>query len=85
MARVLRLQKKKEAKMLGKIFSKLDGWKTAIAYLLLNIPVLSDQPMLMSAIQAARENPSKENLTLVLIQAIMALGVADRIRKNVAQ
>lgn len=60
----------------------LNGWKTVIGYLLMSIPGLTDFPMIKAAIESILANPSRQNLINAIVQIILALGVADRIRKN---
>lgn len=64
------------------IIKWLDGWKSIIGWILMSIPGLSANPMLYGALKKVLEDPSKPNIVEAVIQLILALGIADRIRKN---
>lgn len=60
----------------------LDGWKAVIGYALMTVPWLTPYPMLKSAVDALLATPNKENLTNAIVQLILAIGIVDRVRKN---
>ena len=68
---------------MGKFWNLLSGWKTIIGYLAATL--LGAYPMLIGAIEAALVDPSKKNLTELVIQAILGAGILDRVRKNLAR
>lgn len=71
---------------MSKIAKFLSGWKTIIGYILLSIPGLGDAPMLKSAIERLLADPSnKQAIIDLLLQVVLALGIADRIRKNLTK
>lgn len=71
---------------MSKFAQFLSGWKTIIGYILLSIPGLGDAPMLKSAIERLLADPSnKQAIIDLLLQVVLALGIADRIRKNLTK
>lgn len=64
-------------------FELIQNGKMLITYLLMNVPELTDYPMLQSAIQDFFENPSRENLTKLLLQVALAGSAGHRIFKIV--
>lgn len=71
---------------MSKLAQFLSGWKTIIGYILLSIPGLGDAPMLKSAIERLLADPSnKQAIIDLLLQVVLALGIADRIRKNLTK
>ena len=60
----------------------LSGWKTIIGYMLMSIPGLTDYPMIKAAIESVIAAPTRQNAINAIIQIILVLGVADRVRKN---
>ena len=73
-------------KVLNSLVGKLDGWKTIVAYLLVQVPWFSDNPIVAEAITKVTANPNDAaawaNLSL---QLFLLVGVADILRKNVLQ
>lgn len=67
---------------MGKFLKFIDGWKSIIGYLLMSVPWLTPYPMLKAAIDAVLEDPSSANVTNAIVQLILALGIVDRVRKN---
>lgn len=65
-----------------KFFRIFNNWKTALAYLLINIPGLTGYPMLLAAIKALIEAQTGQNIINFVIQLLMATGVAHRVLKN---
>lgn len=68
--------------MLEFLWTKLAGWKSAIGYLLLQIPLFSEQPLLLEAVQKAIAEPSNANIAAAIAHLILAIGILDRIRRN---
>lgn len=68
---------------MGALLGLLNGWKTVIAYLLLQIPNLSDYPGLLSAIQAALAGGNRQVYIELAIQILLAVGVSHRAIKNI--
>lgn len=67
------------------LISKLSGWKTVIGYLLLQLPLLNDNPMLKGATDAVLSDPSAANLAALVAQLLLAFGVLHRIEKNLRE
>jgi len=67
---------------MGKFLRLIDGWKSVIGYILMSVPILTPYPMLKTAIEALMENTTKENAVNAIVQLILALGIVDRVRKN---
>jgi len=64
----------------------VDGWKTVLGYILLSIPGIGAAPMLKTAIEGLLANPgNKQAIIDLTLQVILALGVGDRIRKNLTK
>lgn len=58
------------------IWAFLDGWKSGLGYLLLQIPFVSTNPMLLGALQKALANPNDVHAwSEALAQLVLALGV----------
>lgn len=68
---------------MNKFLQLFNGWKTIIGYALLQIPQLSDYPGLVGAIQDAVSNPSRQSVINVALQALLAVGVAHKLIKNI--
>lgn len=68
---------------MGRVIKFLDGWKSVLGYLLMSMPWLTPYPMLKAAIDAVLAVPSKDNIINAVVQLILALGIADRVRKNI--
>lgn len=64
------------------ILNLINGWKTIAAWILLQIPQLTDYPGLLSAIQEAIAHGNRQTFTNLLVQALMVIGVAHRAVKN---
>lgn len=60
----------------------VDGWKSVLGYILLQIPQLNTYPMLLGALQKVIEDPNEQNIAAAIAQAVLTIGVIDRIRKN---
>lgn len=68
---------------LRKLLKSVDGWKTTIAYILLNIPYVGAYPMLKGALQDVIANPGSEAAWANLVaQVLLAGGVFHRVVKN---
>jgi len=61
----------------------LNGWKTIIAYLLLQVPNLTDFPGLVSAIQAALAGGNRQVYIDLAVQILLAVGVSHKAVKNI--
>ena len=70
---------------MNKFLYLIDGWKTIIGYVLLQLPFLSSYPALKTSITESMSNPSKENITNLLVQLILLTGVIDRVKKNLTK
>jgi Ca2+/H+ antiporter len=68
-----------------KLWELLSGWKSVLGYILANIEWVTGNPMLLGAFKAAMEDPSNQNIANLIAHAMLALGVADRIRKNIVE
>ena len=68
---------------MGSILGILSGWKMIIAYLLLNIPWLVENPVIAEAIQKVAADPSRANITSLAINLLLLVGAIDRTRKNI--
>lgn len=64
-----------------KLSNIIYNWKTVIAYILMNVPGLTDYPMLKAAIEAVIAVPSWHNILAFAIQLLLATGVIHRIDK----
>jgi len=62
----------------------LSGWKTIAAWLLLQIPELTQYPGLAGAIQDALQGGNRQVYFNLAIQVLLAIGVIHRAKKNVA-
>jgi hypothetical protein len=72
--------------IVGWLIGKLNGWKTIIAYLLVQIPWLTDHPLIMDAItKILADYKSAEAWGNLLIQLFLLIGVTDILRKNIVQ
>lgn len=68
------------------VLKKFDGWKTIIAYILVQIPWVSENPILADAITKLLANPKDtEAWTNLVVQLLLLVGVADILRKNITQ
>lgn len=68
---------------MGKLFEFLSGWKTVIAYILMQIPDLGNFPGLMTAIQNALAGGNRQVYIELAIQILLAVGVSHRVVKNI--
>ena len=67
-----------------KMLKKVDGWKTVLAYILIQIPWFSANPMVLDAAQKVLANTSDVQAWVnLIVQVLLAVGVLDIIRKNV--
>lgn len=65
------------------LINKLDGWKSIIAYVLMNLPFVTDNPMLGSAIKDFFKDPSNPNAWANLfVQALLAIGLFHKAIKE---
>jgi hypothetical protein len=65
----------------GKIWGFFDGWKTAVAYVAAHL--FGDYPLVLAAFQSLIANPKDmEAVVNFIVQLALAVGVADRVRKN---
>lgn len=69
---------------LGVIWSGFDGWKSIIAYLLLQVPLFADNPWVIEAINKAINNPSAETIGYAVLQILLVLALAHKGVKEVA-
>lgn len=67
---------------MGALLGLLSGWKTVIAYLLMQIPNLGNFPGLMTAIQNALAGGNRQVYIELAIQILLAVGVSHRVVKN---
>lgn len=68
---------------MGKLFEFLNGWKTILAYILMQIPDLGNFPGLMTAIQNALAGGNRQVYIELAIQILLAVGVSHRVVKNI--
>lgn len=68
---------------MGSLLGLLNGWKTVIAYLLMQIPDLGNFPGLTTAIQNALAGGSRQVYIELAIQILLAVGVSHRVVKNI--
>lgn len=68
---------------MSKIFGFLNGWKTVIAYILMQIPDLGNFPGLMTAIQNALAGGNRQVYIELAVQILLAVGVSHRAIKNI--
>lgn len=64
------------------IWKTVSDWKTIIGYLILHVQWVTGNPMLWGALKVVMADPSSQNIANLIAQLILAIGVADRIRKN---
>lgn len=69
------------------LFKLLNNWKTALAYVAMNIPGLGDMPMLKGAVEALINAIISHTVTPQLVidfvlQLLLATGVLHRVMKN---
>lgn len=64
------------------LWKLLSNWKTVIAYLLMNVPMLTDYPMLKDALDKVLAAPSKQNFINLAIQILLVTGILHRVLKN---
>jgi hypothetical protein len=69
--------------MFGAILARINGWKSIISYLLLQVPGLSDYPGVVSAIQDAVANPTSQNILNAVLQVALAGALAHKGVKNI--
>lgn len=67
---------------MGSFLGLLSGWKTVIAYVLMQIPELGNFPGLVTAIQNAIAGGNRQVYLELAIQILMAVGVSHRVIKN---
>lgn len=61
----------------------LNGWKTALAWVLLQIPFLVENPLLMTAIlDVAAEPTNPAKIGALVLQLLMLIGVGHHVAKN---
>ena len=73
-------------KVLNSLVGKLSGWKTILAYILVQVPWFNDNPLIADAINKVLVNPEDVNAWASLVlQLFLLVGVADILRKNVTQ
>lgn len=67
---------------MGNLLGLLNGWKTIIAYLLMQIPDLGNFPGLATAIQNALAGGNRQVYIELAIQILLAVGVSHKAIKN---
>lgn len=67
------------------LLKAIDGWKSIIGYALLSTPVLTPYPMLASAVEALLAEVNKQNLINVVVQGVLATGIAHKVIKNLTK
>jgi hypothetical protein len=70
--------------MLAALLARLNGWKSIISYLLLQVPGLSDYPGVVTAIQEALANPTKQNVINLVLQLALVGALSHKALKNVS-
>jgi hypothetical protein len=69
--------------MFSSLWNKVAGWKVIAGYVLLNIPFLTDHPLLQTSIKDVLAGPTNANVAALVGQAVLVIGVVDRFRKTV--
>jgi hypothetical protein len=68
-------------KKLLKLLEWLDGWKSVLSYIALHF--LGAYPLVLGAAKKVISNPEDTAAWVeLLVQGALALGIADRVRKN---
>lgn len=65
------------------IWSLLNGWKTILGYLLLQIPEITSYPGIGDAIKEVISNPTRQNIINFVVQLLLAIGVIHKVEKEV--
>lgn len=68
---------------LGVVWSGLDGWKSIISYLLLQIPELSAHPWAIEAIEKAVAEPTAQNIGNAVLQILLIIALTHKGIKEV--
>lgn len=66
-------------------YELLFNGKMLTGYVLMNIPFLTDYPMILDALEKVLQDPSEQNLTKLVIQIILAGAAGHRILKILAK
>jgi hypothetical protein len=67
---------------MGKLWDMLSGWKTVLAALLLNVPFLTEHPLLWEAAKRVSEDPSFRNIVAFITNVLLVVGATHITAKN---
>ena len=68
-----------------KAIGLLNNWKMVLAWVLTQLPDITSYPGLLSAIQELIAHSNRQTIINFLVQALMAVGVAHRVKKNISE
>lgn len=68
-----------------KAIGLLNNWKMVLAWVLTQLPDITSYPGLLSAIQELIAHSNRQTIINFLVQALMAIGVAHRVKKNISE
>lgn len=66
------------------VWLMLSGWKSVLAWLMLQVPGLSDYPGIVGAINDAMAHPSKEKVLNLAWQVLLTVAAMHRVKKNLS-
>lgn len=69
--------------MLGKLLAKVDGWKTVIGAVMLQLPVLANDPLLLKSIKEFAAAPTIATGYFLAGNLVILGGALHRVIKNV--
>lgn len=67
--------------LIVKLIELTNGWKSIIAYILLQIPFLTEHPLLVTAIEKVIQDPSPQNIGELIIQLLLLIGIGHKLFK----
>ena len=71
----------KTGSALAFLISKVNGWKTIVAFILLQVPWFTEHPLIVDAIKKVVEEPSAQNIGELVIHLLLLVGVSHKILK----
>lgn len=70
--------------MIGKLISYFDGWKSIIGYTVLQLPIVSANPMLLEAIKKVLANPKDQAAWIEMVgHLVLVVGLLHKAKKNI--
>lgn len=69
--------------MISKALAKLDGWKTVIGAVMLQLPILANDPLLVTSLKEFAANPSVATGYFLAGNLVILGGALHRVIKNV--